>query len=166
MKISTLLHRYADYNVWANTRFAEWLSPLPAEVLHREVVSSFSTLRKTLEHNFWAEFLWTERLHSRSFSELPFDIGAFSDADFFQKMLETSAALRDEIKKYDDDRLGETCHYFFLNGTPTSSVRAEMIQHCLQHSTFHRGQVVTLARQLGVEGAVPSTDFIVFTREA
>lgn len=165
MKISTLLHRYADYNLWANQRFADWLQTQPAELLHREIVNSFPSLRKTLEHFFWAEFLWQERLDGSSRSSLPFDAGELSDADFFKKMIENSAALRDKIQQFDDEQLAETCNYHFLNGTPTASIRAEMIQHCLQHSTFHRGQVVTLARQLGVSGAVPSTDYIVFSRE-
>jgi uncharacterized damage-inducible protein DinB len=36
----------------------------------------------------------------------------------------------------------------------------QMMQHVVNHSSYHRGQVTTMLRQLGVE-AVP-TDFLVF----
>src|SRR6185369_13236864 len=39
----------------------------------------------------------------------------------------------------------------------------EMLLHLFNHQSFHRGQVVTMLRQLGIEKISP-TDFIVFSR--
>jgi uncharacterized damage-inducible protein DinB len=39
-----------------------------------------------------------------------------------------------------------------------------MIWHCINHQSFHRGQLVTFARQLGITD-IPSTDYIVYLRE-
>jgi uncharacterized damage-inducible protein DinB len=35
-----------------------------------------------------------------------------------------------------------------------------MMQHVVNHSTYHRGQVVTMLKQLGVQ--VPSTDLLLY----
>ncbi|MGI8581133.1 MAG: DinB family protein [Chitinophagaceae bacterium] len=39
----------------------------------------------------------------------------------------------------------------------------EMLLHLFNHQTFHRGQIVTMFRQLGFD-KIPPTDFIVFSR--
>ena len=39
----------------------------------------------------------------------------------------------------------------------------EMLLHLFNHQTYHRGQLVTMLRQAGVE-AIPPTDFIVWSR--
>jgi uncharacterized damage-inducible protein DinB len=41
---------------------------------------------------------------------------------------------------------------------------SDMIHHCMNHQTFHRGQIITMARQLGLT-EFPRTDFIIFKRE-
>ncbi len=40
----------------------------------------------------------------------------------------------------------------------------QMLLHVFNHGTYHRGQLVTMLRQLGVEN-IPATDFIVWSRE-
>jgi len=39
----------------------------------------------------------------------------------------------------------------------------EMLAHLFNHSTYHRGQLVTMLRQLGVT-SIPATDFIIWSR--
>ena len=41
---------------------------------------------------------------------------------------------------------------------------AQMLRHVVNHSTYHRGQVTTILRQLGVPP--PSTDLIAYYRDA
>ena len=40
----------------------------------------------------------------------------------------------------------------------------EMLLHIFNHATYHRGQLVTMLRQLGVE-KIPGTDFVLFCRK-
>ena len=47
--------------------------------------------------------------------------------------------------------------------TPHRNVYREVLQHLANHGTYHRGQVTTMLRQLGVKPV--STDLIVFYRE-
>jgi uncharacterized damage-inducible protein DinB len=38
-----------------------------------------------------------------------------------------------------------------------------MLLHLFNHGTYHRGQLVTMLRELGIE-KIPPTDFIVWSR--
>ena len=40
----------------------------------------------------------------------------------------------------------------------------QMILHVLNHGTYHRGQLVNMLRQLGIE-KIPQTDFVVWSRK-
>jgi len=40
----------------------------------------------------------------------------------------------------------------------------QMILHVFNHGTYHRGQLVNMLRQLGIE-KIPQTDFIVWSRK-
>jgi uncharacterized damage-inducible protein DinB len=39
----------------------------------------------------------------------------------------------------------------------------DMIHHCMNHSTYHRGQLITMGRQAGLADP-PRTDFIYYVR--
>jgi len=48
-------------------------------------------------------------------------------------------------------------------GTPFEGPLWPMLQHVVNHSSYHRGQIATLLRQLGAKPM--ATDLIVFHRE-
>jgi uncharacterized damage-inducible protein DinB len=49
MNLKKIMSNYADYNLWVNQHFVNWLSPKSDELLYAEVPSSFSTIVKTLD---------------------------------------------------------------------------------------------------------------------
>ena len=53
---------------------------------------------------------------------------------------------------------------YVRNGVRYAQPFSQTFQHLVNHGTYHRGQVVTMLRQLGVQGP-PSTDLIAFYRE-
>ena len=55
--------------------------------------------------------------------------------------------------------------YRNIRGDEFTSFHSEMIIHCMNHSTFHRGQLVTLIRETGWTEKLPSTDMITYFRE-
>jgi uncharacterized damage-inducible protein DinB len=66
-------------------------------------------------------------------------------------------------------RLGEqgidkVFEYKLLSGQPGSSVFWQMLQHVVNHASYHRGQVTTMLRQLGGQPG-KSMDMIAFYRE-
>ena len=60
----------------------------------------------------------------------------------------------------DPDRLGEVISYVNLKGDTFAYPLRRMLQHVVNHATYHRGQITTLLRQLG---ATPlSTDLLLY----
>ena len=54
--------------------------------------------------------------------------------------------------------------YRAFDGQETESVFCHMLQHVVNHATYHRGQVTTMLRQLGAPAPKPQ-DLIRFYRE-
>jgi uncharacterized damage-inducible protein DinB len=157
------IHALARYNLWANEQLAQRLETLNEEQYHAEIASSFPSILKTLAHIHGAEDIWRQRLHNikqSTFYKLSDDA---SGAVEVNKWLEASKRLTDLILSYDDNDLVTPVDYFRFDGTAQNSFRWQMIQHCVNHSSYHRGQLITMMRQVGVT-LVPNTDMISFYR--
>jgi uncharacterized damage-inducible protein DinB len=59
-----------------------------------------------------------------------------------------------------DESLDKMITYINLKGETWTYPLWQMLQHLVNHSTYHRGQVTTMLRQLGAEPA--ATDFLLF----
>ena len=53
--------------------------------------------------------------------------------------------------------------YRLLNGTESTQPLWQLVQHLANHSTYHRGQVIAMLRQLGAKAV--ATDLVAFDRE-
>ena len=77
-------------------------------------------------------------------------------------------ALRQEIHEFvtalNEDKMREPLAYKDLKGVPYKQPLAHLMRHVINHSTYHRGQVTTMLRQLGVVPP-PSIDLITYYRE-
>jgi uncharacterized damage-inducible protein DinB len=63
----------------------------------------------------------------------------------------------------DDGDATRPVSYRLFNGDPDTRPLGELMRHVVNHATYHRGQIVTMLRQLGK--TPPSTDYIRFLRE-
>jgi uncharacterized damage-inducible protein DinB len=157
------LTRLFAYNRWANMRMRRSVSEIPAEDYGRAVGGSFSTLRDTLVHLYGADWVWLERVSGRSPRALPEGQQAETPQALEQKwrgVEEGWAALVDEIEP---GRMRERLDYTNFKGDALSYCVGEILVHLVNHSTYHRGQVATLTRQLGRKPA--STDYLMMLDE-
>ncbi len=77
---------------------------------------------------------------------------------------ELEREVREFANEWTDERLKEVMDYRMLNGQAGRSPLWQMVQHMVNHGSYHRGQVTTMLRQLGA--APPkSLDLIAFYRE-
>ena len=60
------LERLLDYTVWANHRVMRACATIPPDDFVRELGASYGSLRGTLAHMMWSEWIWLERWHGRS----------------------------------------------------------------------------------------------------
>ena len=153
-----------DYHYWATWRLLDAVEPLEAERFTRDLQNSFPSVRDTLSHLHSAEWIWLSRLRGQSPTAfLPHDRFA-EPADARRAWRDTEADMRDYVAGVDEARLASVLEYRLMNGLPGATPIGRILQHVVNHGTYHRGQVTTMLRQLG---AAPgkSQDLIAFYRE-
>lgn len=151
-----------DYNSWANHRVLDACAKLTPEQFSRDLKSSFPSVRATLEHIMWAEWLWLERWQGRSHSgQLA---GEAKDlAATRSRWNQIEADLQGFVRGLGAADLDRVITYKNTKGQEFSNPMRQMLQHLVNHGTYHRGQVTMMLRQLG---ATPlATDLIAFYRE-
>jgi uncharacterized damage-inducible protein DinB len=151
------------FNRWANQCFFEALSQLSAEQYGRDLQSSHGGIHGTLVHIIGAERGWLRRWKRQPTTTSE----AFSQGHSLADLRAYWEGICDEMGQFlatlDDQKLHETLSTTTLTGSYTSPYW-QMIQHVVDHSSYHRGQIVTMLRQLGV--TPPSTGLIRFYRDA
>jgi uncharacterized damage-inducible protein DinB len=176
--ISTL---YA-YNRWANLRMFSVLEKLSAEQFNARIQSSFPSIRESVFHIFAAEWIWLKRWKGMSpvatqpVTGVSFEMWKGLRAGGVPPPLELSTvaklgafcdALEDERRQFldglDEQRLQAPLNYSDMSGVAHSSPLVQLMQHMVNHGTYHRGQVTTLLRQAGAETI--ATDMVYFFRE-
>jgi uncharacterized damage-inducible protein DinB len=153
-----------DYHYWARDRVLDAVEPLTPEQFTRDMGNSFRSIRDTMTHIYFAEWAWHSRWQGQSpTAPLPADM--FPDvAALRQTWKEHEAKMRSFLEKLGEDGIASVFEYKLLSGQPGSSVYWHMLQHVVNHASYHRGQITTMLRQLG---ATPpkSMDMIAFHRE-
>lgn len=157
-----LLTELAKYNIWANKLFIKALLKLDDELLEQEMVSSFPTIRKTVSHMWSAEDIWLQRL---ALTEQPVWAERAFEGDF-QEMCErwegTSKGLLDFVERqYSEHAFEHVLQYYNLKKQSAKVPVYVALTQVLNHGTYHRGQLVTMMRQVGVK-KVPASDFHIF----
>lgn len=157
------LNSLLDYHYWARDRLLDALDPLTPEQFTRDMGNSFRSIRDTAAHIYAAEWAW----HSRWLAQSP---TALLPADMFPDVatLRTSwndleSKMRAFFANRDEDGINQVIEYTLLSGQSGASVLWQMAQHVINHATYHRGQVVTMLRQLGATPPKPM-DLIAFYR--
>lgn len=159
-----LLADYARYNLWANTKITGFLQKLPPPLLDKKLISSFNTIRKTIYHMWDAEAIWYNRLNGTSFNEWPSEKYPGKGLDFVPDFLNQSALIADYVKDSTEESLTDRYKYSNMEEKEFSSRRSDTILHCMNHSTFHRGQIATMLRNVGFT-ELDSTDYVMYSRE-
>lgn len=155
--IVSLIHTYANYNLWVHETIVSWLKTKPADLMDQEVASSFPSIKQTLVHIWDTQRFWLSVIQqvppAQSFR---FGYEGTLD-DVYEGILNHSKELADFILSLEESELTKSIDlktpWFESNGT-----RFEYIQHVINHSSYHRGQLITIGRNVGLTDA-PMTDF-------
>ncbi len=156
-----------DYTEWANDLAMDAAIKLPDEGLLRDVGISHRSIFGTLVHMAGAEWIWLERWHGRSptkaeawtlwSTESCKDLGVLKD-----RWLNLISDRAQFVSELDEMRLAADLHFKLLSGDPSSMSLINQMQHVVNHATMHRGQIVGMIRQLGIEP--PATDLLFYLR--
>jgi uncharacterized damage-inducible protein DinB len=157
------LQTLVDYHYWATRRVLNATDALTADQFTRDLRSSFPSVRDTLAHLYGADWIWCSRWEGTSPSALP-DPQNFPDVASLRKAWdEHEPQVRAVLARFAGVGVDQPFEYV-RNGVRQSQPFSSTLQHLVNHGTYHRGQVVTMLRQLGAE-APPSTDLIAYFRE-
>ena len=166
MNLSDTRHLF-DYTEWANGLALNASQKLSDENLRRDVGISHKSIFGTLLHMAGAEWIWLERWHGRSPGKAEAwsmwtpascpDLAALNDR--WSEVVDRRAQF---ISRLDEERLAADLPFKLLSGDPSSMRLVDQMQHVANHATMHRGQVVGMIRQLGIDP--PSTDLLFYVR--
>ena len=155
-----LLHSYTR---WADVRMFDAVSKLSPEQWTKDLGSSLKSARDTAVHIVSAQWIWLSRWKGES------PKGMWNAADYPTpaSIREKSEALAKELAGFaaeqTEESVAKPLNYKNLKGEPMSFLLGQLMLHAVNHSTYHRGQVTTLIRQLG--GQPMSSDLVVYCAE-
>jgi len=151
------------YNRWAMKRVFDAVSKLTPEQFAQDLKSSHGGVHGTLVHCIGAEKVWLSRWRENPDKVFlqPQDAPTLNDLRSLWDKVDTDREAF--IDTLDDTKLNTVRPYPAMSGKMFNFSYAQMMQHVVNHSTYHRGQVITMLRQLGA--AAVSTDMIAYTRE-
>jgi uncharacterized damage-inducible protein DinB len=139
------------YTIWADRQVLSALAEVPEEDLVRETGVSFGSVLGTMAHILGAEQLWLSR-----FLGVPMG-GAPTVEDFWPQLEVFLASLTEE-------QLGADFTWTNSRGETNTVPFRKAVLHFVNHSTYHRGQVVAQLAQLGRRP--PSTDLVYWHGDA
>jgi len=152
-----------DYHYWARDRLLDALEPLTPDQLNRDLGSSFKSIRETIVHTYAAEWAWHSRWQGHSPTALLPD-DQFPDlAAVRRAWSQHEGDMRAFLDGSGEDGVSRVIEYKLLSGEAGASPLWQMLQHVVNHASYHRGQVTTMLRQLGATPAKPM-DMIAYYR--
>ena len=166
MNLTDIRHLF-DYTEWANNLAMDAAAKLSDEHLCHDFGISHKSIFGTLVHMAGAEWIWLERWNGNS----PTKAEAWSrwstdSCNDLRTLKDRWTELINQRTKYvsqlDEVTLAGELAFKLLSGDPSSMPLINQMQHVVNHATMHRGQIVGMIRQLGLEP--PATDLLFYLR--
>ena len=161
--MSYSIHKHLTFNVWANTKTSETLREVADEIYFKENKSSFPSIAKTVLHIWGAQNIWLKRLQGESLTTWPHQSDQDSKEGQLNGLIDSSQNILDFITSKDEAFLSSLYSYKNMKGEPFIDTVEDTLFHVVNHSTYHRGQIITMLREAGVTKVV-STDLIHYLR--
>ena len=159
--------RIYDYHCWANHKIFDHLTTLPATVYRQEVTSVFPSVAVVIAHIYRVDGMWLSVMKG----------------DPFEKIMEVIKAIERQVegKSLSEMRLlydamqGAYQHFFDTLGDLNQPLPVahpqygkrnlpaiELVQHVVNHGTYHRGNITAMLRQQGYVGVPTDYAFFLF----
>jgi uncharacterized damage-inducible protein DinB len=153
-----------DYHYWAQNRMFDALALLSAEQWTRPLESSFKSIRDTAAHNWAGERVWCSRWQGVSPNGLQSSESFPTAYSLRVASQQLEQEVRSVVRKIGPEDIDRRFEYKGFFGAEQSAVFWHMVQHVVNHASYHRGQLTTMLRQ--VDATPPKgMDLITFYRE-
>lgn len=139
-----------EYDRWANARVFAALTD-----------DTFVHVEETLTHIVLVEWVWLERIRGNNPTAPPPWASEISLTSLRSRLDAIEEEWKQFVASLEEADLERRVDYQRFDGERSSRKLAHLLQHVVNHSTYHRGQVAT---RLRLAGAVPvETDYLHFT---
>jgi uncharacterized damage-inducible protein DinB len=152
-----------EFNAWAMLRTFEATAALSEEEFARDLGNSFPSIRDTLIHTVGGEWVWLMRWKGTSPTAFPASDGITNQPAILRVWSEVDAEREVWLQTLTEASLDTMISYRSFAGVDFTFPLWQMMRHLVNHSSYHRGQVATMLRQLGHKPL--STDLILMYQE-
>jgi uncharacterized damage-inducible protein DinB len=148
------------YMLWADRTVLGAVREVTADDLTRDAGVSFGSMLGTMAHMLGAQRLWLSR-----FSGLPLE-RILGPADFSDLLSwihgweETASETEAFVAGLTDEQLATPITWTNTSGVTFNRPLWQPVLHMVNHASYHRGQVVSMLRQMGYKA--PATDLIYY----
>lgn len=159
--------KQCDYHAWANTILFNRLKELPnyETIFNEQIQSVFPSIKDTFVHIYITDQVWLHILHGKSMNE------AIQDREDLRKRIETKSLH--ELEKMFENMANQYKDFLitiqdvnavfvienpYVGKLETSIL--ELVQHVVNHGTYHRGNITAMIRQLGHSSTM--LDFVLY----
>ena len=148
---------HLGYSAWASRKLVEAVRAIADADMEKPVGISHGSLRGTLAHILWADWLWFTRV-----------VEPMEKPGETREALETVwPELQDKwvawVERGGDAEINRVVEYkSILDGQMARTPAWQIVLHVVNHATLHRGQVMGMLRQRGI--APPHTDLMNYYR--
>jgi len=163
MQLQDIIILY-DYNAWAKERMLSVVEHLTPEQFTKDLGSSHGGVHGTLAHALGAEEIWLKRWRGDVITGFlkPSEVATFQELrSRWKSITEKTSAFCKSLRNDEDVR--RIVVYKDLKGNECRQPLEQLMAHLVNHSTYHRGQIVTMLRQLGVRPV--DTDLVIYFRQ-
>jgi uncharacterized damage-inducible protein DinB len=162
MEVKRLQELY-KFNTWATAKMLDAVSRLTPEEFTKDLRNSFGSVRDTLVHVLSADWIWLERWRGISPKAMLSAADFPTIASLRARWMAIESQRAEFVSNVTQESAEKIITYVNTKGETWRYPLWQMLVHVVNHSTYHRGQVTTMLRQLGAEPA--ATDFLLFYDE-
>ena len=159
----TQLREQFAYNRWANLRLLDACEPLSRDDLVRELGGSFPSVWLTLSHLYAAENTWLARWQGTPSGRKPDLDGIDTVGGLRGKWDQVWRQQCELLDAATDADLRRVIPVVLMSGKRLDQQLGATMRHCINHATYHRGQVTNFLRMLGAS-TVP-LDLVLYYNE-
>lgn len=154
-----------SYQVWANKRVFQHLKEYSNEIYTKEIHSVFPSLSEVLAHLHIVDTLWLGVMRGDSFDDIMSLVNRINEEVKNKSLEEMETMFADKAEQYKkffdgQEDLDKVITIEHPSLGKLEACLSDLIQHVVNHGTYHRGNITAMIRQIGYPG-VP-TDYIFY----
>ena len=152
----------AEYNLWMDGKIYNICQEIPDKKRKKDMGAFFKSIHSTLNHIYFGDIAWLERLRNNKFTPRKIGVDIFDDFQDLQVAQEKiDTEILDWARALTPEALNESFDYVSnVEDFSRTLPRWVLATHMFNHQTHHRGQLTTLIKQLGYEPGITDIPWV------